>query len=91
MASNYIWENPQTINFTTITAKTTASPAFTCTATTTLTPVTFVSNTPTICTVVLATGVVTMVGATGTGSITANQVGDHTYYPGTKTNTFAVT
>ena len=88
---NYIWENNQTITFTAITGKTTGGAAFTCTAvSSSALPVVLTSNTPTICTVLGK--VVTMAGATGTASITANCAADHTWYAAPPvTRTFAVT
>lgn len=91
MPKNFRFDNPQTITFTSITAKTTVASPFTITATSSVSlPVTFTSDTPTICTV--ANSVVTMVGATGTASITANARGNNTFSPASPvTRTFTVT
>jgi hypothetical protein len=93
MPRNLIWENNQTITFTAITGKGSTGGPFTVTATSSeALPVSFTSNTTGICTV--SGDVVSLVGtgATGTASISANQIGNNTFYPAPAvTRTFAVT
>lgn len=91
MPQNYIWEHPQTIDFTAITSKTVTLGTFTATATSSAgLPVVLTSTTPSIVTV---NGmVVTLVGGTGTASITASARGNNTFNPAPDvTRTFSVT